>query len=678
MDKKELKHANEITKDVKCEQQAVADGVKDTIHDAKKSVHDLEKKTENMEIKDVPSRLLPSVEKIDSKLENLQESIEGARHAQVHDKNLENYSKIQQVMKDAARVTEDSRVFLREKTEDGTLGDTAQHAANLVQDFVDQSWETLDKLWTNWAALLTVVAAGSAGSWKQILEQSGQVISDLRYTEDFVRLLGDLKQAFYALSQHLQKKIPADQKLNEVSKEWETQRDKLLEDLRNVYKVLAESPIWNQLVTRSKAIKAQVDKTVDATKEQVQESSDKLAQDKNLKKLKEDLRDILQLAVGKDGPSVQPFLDYGYAAWDEIMNSDLYANWASDASSLFESVQANTQANQEEYQKKLDSLYDQTKEILDNTVRNENLRLCLRESKKLIRAAKKDPATRKLIADSQKLIKDISNKKGTGIIDPELLNEIRAVIVPVIVDHLDNAPLPDFHGHDENALGKYTYHLSDIRLGTTGLVPSKVKVQFLFKAIANPSELKVEQQRTLMYLEIDDIHVSFKDVKWQYNRETIPRFSDKGTIDLCTAGKGISIRLKAEVHNYQNPQGAQSLSELLEPPKDFKMFDIVRADVNIDDFHVRVSDAGGAGNVFYEALAGIWGTKIKHKVESLIEAKLRILATRFDRQLYDIVRRTCQPTLAQEAKATLLSAGQSAGAKIEEIKENIKQSVQSL
>jgi hypothetical protein len=71
------------------------------------------------------------------------------------------------------------------------------------------------------------------------------------------------------------------------------------------------------------------------------------------------------------------------------------------------------------------------------------------------------------------------------------------------------------------------------------------------------------------------------------------------------------------VHNYQNPQGAQSLSELLEPPKDFKMFDIIRADVNIDDFHVRVSDAGGA-NVFYEMLAGVWGTKIKHKVEALV------------------------------------------------------------
>jgi hypothetical protein len=344
---------------------------------------------------------------------------------------------------------------------------------------------------------------------------------------------------------------------------------------------------------------------------------------------------------------------------------------------LFESVTANAEADQEAYQKKLDELYEQTKEILDSTVRNENLRFALRESRKLMRAAKKDPATAKLIADSRKLIKDISNKKGTGLVDPELLNEIRAIVVPVLVDHFDNAPLPDFHGYDANALGKYDYTLSGIRLGTTGLVPNKVKVQFKFKAVADPSQLKVEQQHTYMYLEVSDIQVSFKDVKWNYNRNSIPRFSDNGTIDLATAGKGISIRLKAEVNNYAPPRGAQSLGELLEPPKDFKMFDIVRAECIIDDFHVRVSDTGST-NVFYEMLAGIWGTKIKHQIEHLIETKMRILATRFDRQLYDIVRRTTQPSLAQEAKDTILSAGQSAGEKLSDLQDTIKASVQSL
>ena len=677
MDKQELKHANEITREVKAEEQAVADAAKDAVHGTKKAMKDLANKTENMDIKDVPERLLPSAEQVDKKLEHMQDKIESARHTKVHDKNLENYSKIQQVMKDTTRVIQDERNFLKDKTEDGAAGDSVQRVANIAQDFMDLSWETLDKLWTNWAALVTVVAAGSAGSWKQMLEQSGRIISDLRYTEDFVKLLKDAKTAFYSLSQHLQKKQPADQKLDEVSKEWELQRDKLLDDLRNVYKVLAESPIWNQLVARGNALKSQIEKTADITKEQVQESADKMAENKNIKKLKEDLRDLLQLAVGKNGPSVQPFLDYSYAAWDEIVNSDMYSKWASEATLLFENVSANQKADQQAYQKKLDELYDQTKEILDSTVRNENLRLALRESQKLIKAAKKDPNTAKLIADSQKLIKDISNKKGTGIIDQELLNEIRAVIVPVIVDHLDNAPLPDYHGYDQNALGKFDYTLSGIRLGTTGLIPNKVKVQFLMKAVANPAELKVEEQHTYMYIEVSDIQVSFKDVKWAYNRHTIPRFSDNGTIDITTAGKGISIRIKAEVHNYNAPQGAQSLGELLEPPKEFKMFDIVRADVNIDDFHVNVSDAGST-NVFYEMLAGLWGTKIKHSIENLIESKLRILATRFDKQLYDIVRRTTQPSLAQEAKDTLIAAGKAAGEKLEEAKENVKATIQSM
>lgn len=678
MDKQELAHQNEITRQVKREEKAAVDMTKEAIHDTKKSVDTLAKKTENMDIKDAPERLIPTAEKVDKKLENLQENIDSARHAQVHDKNLENYSKIQQVLKDTSRVVGDQREFLKDKTEDGSLFNAAQEVANLAQDIVDESWFTLDKLWTNWAALVTVIAAGSAGSWKTMIQESGRLLNDLRYTEDFVRLLNDLKGTFASLTELLSKKKPIGDKMSEANKEWEAQRDKLLSDLKSCWGVLSKSPIWNRLVAQGKALKEQASKVGQETKEQVKESADKIADSENLKKLKDDLKNILQLVVGKDGPSVQPFLDYSYAAWDDIMNSDNFAKWADEASSLFDTFSAsNKETDPEAYQKQLDELYTKTKDILDNTVRNENLRLALRESRKLIKAAKKDPATRKLLADSQKLLKDISAKKGsTSPIDPELLNEIRSVLVPVLVHHFDNCPLPDFHGADSNALGKFDYQLSGIRLGTTGLVPSKVKIEFRYKTVANPSKLEIEQQRMYMYIYIDDIQLAFKDVKWNYNRNTIPRFSDNGTLDLCTAGKGITLSIKAEVHDYRDVDKVHSLGELLEPPKDFKMFEIVKADCTIDDFHVRVTDTNS--NKFYELLAGLWGTKIKHQIENLIESKMKILATRFDRQLYDVVRRTTAPSLTTEAKGALLSAGKSLQEKIMDTATEVKQNIQSL
>lgn len=678
MDKQELAHQNEITRQVKREEQAAVDMTKDAIHDTKKSVEALAKKTENMEIKDAPQRLVPSAEKVDKKLENLQENIDAARHTQVHDKNLENYSKIQQVLKDSSRVIGDQREFLKDKTEDGSLFSATQNVANLAQEIVDESWFTLDKLWTNWTALVTVLAAGSAGSWKSMIQESGRLLNDLRYTEDFVRLLNDLKGTFGSLMELLSKKKPVGDKMSEANKEWEAQRDKLLSDLKSCWGVLSKSPIWNRLVAQGKALKEQASKVGEETKTQIKESADKIAESENLKKLKDDLKTILQLVVGKDGPSVQPFLDYSYAAWDDIMNSDNFAKWADEASSLFDAFSASSKdIDQEAYQKQLDELYTKTKDILDNTVRNENLRLALRESKKLIKAAKKDPATRKLIADSQKLLKDIAAKPGSAApLDPELLNEIRAVLVPVLVHHFDNCPLPDFNGADSNALGKFDYHLSGIRLGTTGLIPSKVKIEFRYKTVANPSKLQVEQQHMYMYIYIDDIQLAFKDVKWQYNRQTIPRFSDNGTLDLCTAGKGITLAIKAEVHDYREADKVHSLGELLEPPKDFKMFEIVKAECTIDDFHVRVTDTNS--NKFYELLAGLWGTKIKHQIESLIESKMRILATRFDRQLYDVVRRTTAPSLTTEAKDTLLSAGKALQEKITDTAAGVKQNIQSL
>jgi len=107
------------------------------------------------------------------------------------------------------------------------------------------------------------------------------------------------------------------------------------------------------------------------------------------------------------------------------------------------------------------------------------------------------------------------------------------------------------------------------------------------------------------------------------------------------------------------------------------MFSILKAECDIDDFHVRVSDTGAA-NVFYEMLAGIWVTKIKNQIEQLIESKMNLLALKFDHQLYDICRRATQPSLAEETKEALISAGQAAGERVKETVEDAKKSLQSM
>lgn len=674
--KADLAKENQKTRQVKEQDEAVKETAKDAVHDIKKGVSDLSKKTEDLELKDVPDKLLPTVGRIDQKLQDAQESVADARTAQVGDKDLSRYPKIQQVMKDTERVLADNRALLKQKTEDGTLGDTVHHTFELAQLLQDQTTFTLENLWSNWAALLAVVAGSTAGSWKQILQESGHLFSQLGNTQDFIKLLSDLQQTLASLTAHATKSGSLAENLGDANQEWKEQRDKLMEDWKRIWGVLSQSPMWKQLVTKGKALKQQVAQVGQETKEEVQKSADKVADSEEVSKLKADFKNILQLIVGKDGPDVQPFLDYCSGAYSDIIEDEDFSKWASEMSNLFDTM-GQESGNQAEYEKQMQKMYDHTKELLDNTVNNRNLRLALRESRKLIKSAKNDPATKKLLADSNRLLAHLSDKKGASILDPQLLNEVRAVIVPLMVDHFKNAPLPAFHGRDSNALGKYDYTLSDIRMDTTGIVPDKVKVEFRYKAEANPSQLKMEKQQMLMYLEASNIQVSFKDVKWHYNRHTIPRFSDNGTIDLATAGKGITLKLKAELHDYQAPAHASNLTELLSAPKERKMFTVLRAECLIDDFHVRVSDAGGAG-VFYEMLAGIWGTKIKHQIESLVEVKMRLLSDKFDTQIYDIVRRATQPSLAEETKGALLSAGQAAGEKIKDAADSAKSSLQSM
>lgn len=675
--KADLSKENEKARECKEREEKVKDGVKDAVHDVKKGVKDLANKTEDMKIEDAPDRLLPSVERIDQKLADAEQSIADARTAHVGEKDLARYPKIQQVMKDAQQVLADNRALLKDKAQDGAIGDTIHHAADLAGLVRDQSLVTLDKLWTNWAAFLAVVAGTGAGSWKQILVESGHMLSELKNTQDFVTLLSDMYKTFSAFSTRIaSKNVPVGEKLEEVNKEWEQQRDVLLEDWKRVWGTLNESPLWRQLVAKGKALKGPASEAADETKEKVEKAANKIGDSNEVKKLKQDFKNVFQLAVGKDGPDIQTLLDHCAAAYEDIVENEEFSRWAHDMSSLYESMNSGS-TNAADYEKQMTEFYECTRDLLDHTVHNNNLRLAMRESKKVMKHLKKDPTTKKLLEDSGKLLAHLSDKKGVNLMDPQLLNEIRAVIVPILVDHFDNAPLPNYHGYDSNALGKFDYTLSGIRLGATGLVPSNVKVEFRYKAEANPAQLKMGRQQMLMYLEASDIQVAFKDVKWVYNRHTIPRMSDSGTLDLATAGKGITLKLKAELHDYEAPQHAHSLSELLTEPKDKKMFTVLRAECTIDDFHVRISDSGAA-NVFYEMLAGIWGTKVKHQIENVVEQKMNLLATKFNRELYDIVRRATQPSLAEETKDAILSAGQSAADALKEQAAEAKKSLQSM
>jgi len=675
--KAELKAEADKTREVKEEQHAAKDTVKETAKDAKHSVEKTAKDIKDMSIEDAPDKLLPTAKGIDHKLAEVQETLKSARHAEHGDVKLDRYPRIQAIFQDADRIIQDERAMVKAKTEDGTLAETAKDAANLVADVADVAGMSLEKLWVNWNALLTVVAAGSAGSWKSILEEGGRMVGDLRYTQDFIKLLQDAQVLISILADKATSDQPGKKKVKQMTAQMDKSKEQLLGDLKNIWGVLSKSPLWKQIILRGTAIKNEAVKAAGETKDEIKKTADEVALNENAEKLKQDFKNVLQLIVGKEGPKVDNFLKYSYAAWDDIVDNENFSRWGDAMGSFVAGVNVETTQDAAAYQKKLDELFELTKDILDNTVNNNNLNLALRESKKMMKAAKNDPTTKKLLADGSRLVRHLTDKNGVNLMDPQLLNEMRAVIIPVMIDHFNNAPLPDFHGHDENALGKYNYHLSGIRLGTIGLVPDNIKIEFRYKAVAHPNQLKVEQQHMYMYLETSGIQVAFKDVQWQYERLTIPRFTDKGTIDIATAGKGIGFSMKAEIHNFEKPKTATSIGELLAPPEEFKMFDILKADCTIDDFHVRVSDAGTT-SLFYEMLAGIWGTKLKAQIEHLVEEKMRILATKFDRQLYDIVRRSVEPSLADEAVGALKDAGAVLGDKITEAGQEVKKQVQSL
>lgn len=125
-----------------------------------------------------------------------------------------------------------------------------------------------------------------------MITESGSIVGQLKNTQDFIVLLTDLQKLFASISLRA---LP-NNNVGSVNEEWEKTKDQLMADWKKVWAVLNESPIWRELVVKSKALGNEAAKVGEDTKEQAEKAADKIANSAQAQKLKEDFKNVLQLS----------------------------------------------------------------------------------------------------------------------------------------------------------------------------------------------------------------------------------------------------------------------------------------------------------------------------------------------------------------------------------------------
>jgi len=276
-------------------------------------------------------------------------------------------------------------------------------------------------------------------------------------------------------------------------------------------------------------------------------------------------------------------------------------------------------------QRELDNLARRADEVIMRLRNNSNIKGAKEESIKVGNAIKEEASSTPLLADLKTLWRDLTSGKDGEVIDPDVLRSLRQMIVPLLVEHLNNVPLPSV-SDEATFLGKYFYTIDQMKISLPELIPENIHLRFEYEMDANPLELEAKNQHTYLYLQASNLQLHLQDCRFTYERRTIPKHSDSGVFDVDTVGEGLTAWLKMEIKSDTSKK---------------QYLDVLKSDVKISRFNITFRDS--KHNHLYEMLTHLFARRIKNGVIDMIQTKLKTFGSYFNTQII---------TLLDQAKAS--------------------------
>jgi hypothetical protein len=595
----------------------------------------------------------PSAEQVTRAIEEGEKTLESF---QLSPRAQEIGPKGQEVIEDIKKVLEDEKKILREKGEGEAVQRLLKHGWGLLTGL---GQDTQAKgLFENWRQL--IISMVHSEDLKDFLSMGGHLVASIRDTEAFLDSMDEMITMM---------RLMAAEKGSQALQQGETQEDfhrrrekhrnRLVRDLKQLMHELNENEIYRRMVQQGGVLAERVEGSRQESKETVAETMTHVMESEDFQQLTEDIKDVLQRAVGKQ-MDVEPFFEYTRAAIYDIMNNTQLSSLLAEIQDTLSQIADNPALVDDPFTNdRLSSLSSRFDATIQDMKNNPNIVRAREESQKLVEAIRNEPVNRQLIEDMKKLLIDIRGDKPGEWIDPDLLADLRKMLVPLLMEHLDNLPIPPVHGSG-SFLGQYDYTLDNIKLSVPALVPDNIFMRIEHELQAQPYKLAVPKQRTFVHLYATDIQLHMKHVAWSFQRHTVPKMADSGYVDVNTEGHGITIRMLMELR-----PGDLQRGEVLE---------VLEARCRVHKWRINVTES--KHNKLYEMLTGMFAGRIRRDVQHMVESKLMDFGRMFNEQLIKLIHEARERSQAyrQMAHEHTEQAKQS----WEETKHRLQEKVQEL
>lgn len=296
----------------------------------------------------------------------------------------------------------------------------------------------------------------------------------------------------------------------------EAERHRVAREMRRTLGAMTQNDMWLMLIQKGKKKANQVQGSRDSSSVHADEVFFRVRESPNFQRLLDDFKILLQRLVGNQ-MSVDPLFEYSKKAIDELANDEELSVIVNEMQQLLPAIAENpTLLDETAVQSRLEVLARRADEAVLRYRNNPDVKGAKEESIKLMTAIKESSTSTQLLEDLKTLWHDIASDKSGEIIDPDVLKSLRQLIVPLLVEHLNNVPLPSvsdqasmstnlvsrknsyFHA---GFLGKYVYTIDNMKISLPELIPENIHLRFEYEMDANPLELEATNQHTYLYLQ---------------------------------------------------------------------------------------------------------------------------------------------------------------------------------
>ena len=227
----------------------------------------------------------------------------------------------------------------------------------------------------------------------------------------------------------------------EFKRQRELERRRVARELRYTLSSMTRNEMWRGLVHRSRAKVSQA-KAAANTQQHAESVFYNLRESRNFQNLLDDFKILLQRLVGNQ-MSVDPLFEYSRRALDDVADDEQLAQVVDEMQRLLPNLAEDTaMLDDPNVQRDLDSLSRRADEAIMRLRNNPNIKGAKEESIKVGNAVKNEASNTPLLGDLKTLWHDLSSSKPGEVIDPDVLRSLRQMIVPLLVEHLNNVPLP--------------------------------------------------------------------------------------------------------------------------------------------------------------------------------------------------------------------------------------------